>query len=243
MRLRLLPAGLLLVAAVTGCSTGASAPSGRLEPGARDAAVGGAVHALETLPVKDRSPKTGYDRTAQFGSAWSDTSSAPGAHNGCDSRNDILRRDLKAIAYKGTSACVIASGRLTDPYTAADIDFVRGPRSSQVQIDHIVALSDSWQTGAALLPQDRREALANDPLNLLAASGTANRQKSDGNASTWLPANKDFRCTYVARQIAVKRKYHLWVDPAEKKAMQRVLTTCPRQTLPTDVSDGVTLNP
>ncbi|MER0476968.1 HNH endonuclease family protein [Streptomyces sp. Edi2] len=242
MNRRLLPAGLVLAAAVTGCSvSGTHAATGLSRPGTNaPAARSNALRTLDALPVKARAPKAGYDRTAKFGSAWSDTTSAPGAHNGCDSRDDILRRDLKAVSYKGTSTCVVASGTLADPYTAATINFVRGPQSSSVQIDHLVALSDSWQTGAALLPQSRREALANDPLNLLAVSGPANQQKSDGNAAAWLPANNNFRCTYVARQIAVKKKYDLWVIPAEKGAMRQVLAACPRQTLPTDASVGLT---
>jgi hypothetical protein len=240
---RLLPGTALLLAAVTGCSAPAPGQGDLSKPDANApaAAAGAASTALQSLPVKSPSPKAGYDRTEKFGPAWSDATAAPGAHNFCDTRNDILRRDLTAVAYKGTSTCVIASGRLADPYTATTINFVRGPQSADVQIDHVVALSASWQTGAAQLPQDRREALANDPLNLLAASGPANQQKSDADAAGWLPANKSYRCTYVARQVAVKAKYRLWVTAPEKDAMNRVLAGCPGQPLPTDTSAGVTL--
>lgn len=110
-----------------------------------------------------------------------------------------------------------------------------------MQIDHAVALGASWRTGAAGLSQRQREALGNDPLNLLAASGPANASKSDGDAATWLPPRTGFRCPYVARQIAVKAKYHLWVTPPEKAAMHRVLAHCPDQPLPTDTSTGVAL--
>ena len=155
---------------------------------------------LETLPVKGRAPKTGYSRD-QFGAAWADVD-----HNGCDTRNDILNRDLTNKTYKaGTHNCVVTSGRLVDPYTAAVIDFVRGQSTSAaVQIDHVVALSDAWQKGAQQLIADRRKQLANDPYNLLAVDGPSNQRKSDGDAATWLPANKSFRCSYVARQIGVK---------------------------------------
>ncbi|KRE80268.1 deoxyribonuclease [Arthrobacter sp. Soil763] len=178
---------------------------------------------LSTLPVKGRAPKTGYSRD-QFGEAWADVD-----RNGCATRNDMLRRDLTAAVLKpGTRGCVVLSGTLSDPYTGSSIAFVRGAATSTaVQIDHVVALSDAWQKGAHRLAPARRVAFANDPLNLLAVDGPANMQKSDGDAATWLPPNRAFRCTYVARQIAVKAKYALWVTPAERDAMARVLGNCP----------------
>lgn len=182
-----------------------------------------ALTVLETLPVKGRAAKTGYDRT-QFGSGWLVT-------NGCDTRNIVLNRDLKDPVVD--DECKVVSGTLNDPYTGKTISFVRGAQTSQlVQIDHVVALSNAWQTGAQQLTPLIREQLANDPLNLLAVDGAANQQKSDGDTATWLPANKPFRCQYVARQIAVKAKYTLWLTPAEKDAMVRVLAACPSQSIP-----------
>ena len=181
-----------------------------------------ALETLETLEVKGRAPKTGYSRD-QFGQAWADID-----HNGCDTRNDILRRDLTSITVKpGTHGCIVLTGALDDPYTATTIDFTRGQdTSNEVQIDHVVALSDAWQTGAQDLSATDREQFANDPVNLLAVDGPANQQKSDGDAATWLPSNKDYRCTYVSKQIDVKAKYHLWVKQAEKDAMIQVLGDC-----------------
>ena len=180
-----------------------------------------ALRILNTLPVKGRAPKTGYSR-AQFGDAWSDID-----HNGCDTRNDILNRDLTAKQHKNPRGCVVISGILNDPYTGKIINFMRGKDTSeQVQIDHVVALSDAWQSGAQEISAQERLQLANDPENLLAVDGPANQQKSDSDAATWLPANASFRCSYVARQIRVKAKYHLWVKPAEKEAMINVLTPC-----------------
>ena len=180
-----------------------------------------ALRILNTLPVKGRAPKTGYSR-AQFGDAWSDID-----HNGCDTRNDILNRDLTAKQHKNSRGCVVISGILNDPYTGKVINFMRGKDTSeQVQIDHVVALSDAWQSGAQEISAQERLQLANDPENLLAVDGPANQQKSDSDAATWLPANASFRCPYVARQIRVKAKYHLWVKPAEKEAMINVLTPC-----------------
>jgi hypothetical protein len=183
---------------------------------------------LETLPVKGRAPKTGYARD-QFGQAWADVD-----RNGCDTRNDILKRDLTSIIYKaGTRNCVIASGTLVDRYSGETINFVRGNITSmEVQIDHVVALSNAWQTGAFKLTLEQRTALANDPLNLFAVKGSLNQQKSDGDAATWLPPLKSFRCTYVAQQIAVKAKYSLWVVPPEKAAMVAILAKCPGLKIP-----------
>jgi hypothetical protein len=189
-----------------------------------------ALQVLATLPVKGRAPKTGYSRE-QFGPAWSDVD-----HNGCDTRNDVLRRDLKTVALKpGTHDCVVLSGVLNDPYTAALIHFLRGKTTSTaVQIDHVVALSDAWQKGAQQLSPAQRLSLANDPLNLLAVDGPANQRKSDGDAATWLPPNKSYRCNYVARQISVKSSYRLWVTQAEHDAMARVLADCPDALAPTN---------
>lgn len=187
-----------------------------------------ALTVLAAIPVKGRAPKTGYNRD-QFGPAWKDVD-----RNGCDTRNDILSRDLTDVSYKpGTHNCVVLTGVLTDPYTATTISFQRGQdTSTAVQIDHVVALSDAWQKGAQNISEDQRTQLANDPYNLLAVDGPTNQKKSDGDAATWLPPNKDFRCEYVARQIGVKHKYGLWVTQAEADAMRRVLDTCPGQTVP-----------
>jgi hypothetical protein len=122
----------------------------------------------------------------------------------------------------------VLTGVLNEPYTATQINFVRGQdTSTAVQIDHVVALADAWQKGAQQLDESTRLAFANDPLNLLAVDGPANMQKGAGDAATWLPANRAFRCDYVARQISVKATYNLWVTKAEKDAMARVLADCP----------------
>jgi hypothetical protein len=190
---------------------------------------GSALAALTTLAVKGRAPKTDYDR-ALFGQAWADVD-----RNGCDTRNDVLRRDLGAYVLKaGTHGCVVLSGTLYDPYTGTTIGFVRGQVSSTaVQIDHVVALSDAWQKGAQVLSVETRRAFANDPLNLLAVDGPTNQRKGDGDAATWLPPNKPYRCSYAARQVAVKTRYRLWVTSAEREALARILATCPSQPLPT----------
>jgi len=163
--------------------------------------------------------------SSQFGDGWAKA-------GGCDTRNVILRRDL-ANAVLGDDNCKVQAGALSDPYTGQRIAFKRGANSSgAVQIDHVVALSNAWQTGAQQLSSEQRISLANDPLELLAVDGPANQQKGDGDAATWLPSNKPFRCQYIARQIAVKKKYSLWVTPPERTAMERILANCPEQRLP-----------
>lgn len=180
-----------------------------------------AVEVLEKLEAKGRAPKTGYER-AKFGEGWQVDDI------GCSVRNAILKRDLEQAEVD--ERCRVQKGLLQDPYTGRSIIFTRGQQTSDdVQIDHVVALSNAWQTGAQFLTPEQRILLSNDPLNLLAVDGIVNQQKSDADAATWLPPNKPYRCTYVARQIAVKYRYNLWVTPAEKEAMKQVLLQCPEQ--------------
>lgn len=184
-----------------------------------------AIVALDQLAVKGRAPKTGYERS-QFDDGWPRI-------GGCDVRNHILARDMSNVSMRSETDCTVMSGVLLDPYTANTINFMRGADTSDaVQIDHVVAMSDAWQKGAQELLPEEREAFANDFLNLLAVDGPTNQKKGDGDAATWLPPNKDYRCRYVARQIAVKQKYRLWVTEAERNVMQKVLDACPGQLLP-----------
>jgi hypothetical protein len=168
---------------------------------------GDAAAGLAQLPVKGRAPRTGYDRD-QFGPAWKDVD-----RNGCDQRNDVLARDLVDETFRaGTNNCIVLTGTLHDPYTGTTITFQCGQTTSDdVQIDHVIALSNAWQTGAQQLDAGTRELFGNDPLNLLATDGPTNQAKGDGDAATWLPPNRGAWCGYVARQVAVKTKYGLWV--------------------------------
>lgn len=182
-----------------------------------------AINALGKLVIKGRAPKTDYSRD-KFGPSWE-------VSGGCDTRNIILNRDLNEV--KINDRCEVISGILNDPYSGKVIPFSRGSdTSSAVQIDHVVALSDAWQKGAQQLTLTERMNLANDPLELLAVDGESNLQKSDGDAATWLPSNKSFRCQYVARQIAVKQRYRLWMTQAEHDAIVTILSKCPDQALP-----------
>ena len=193
---------------------------------------------LDRLSVKGRSSMTGYERV-HFGQPWLDAD-----RNGCDTRNDMLNAHLTHLIHKhGTRDCVVLSGDLADPYTSRSIHFVRGD-GFLVDIDHVVPLGNVWVTGGATWDIKKRAAIANDPLNLEPVDASTNRQKGDGDAATWLPPNKDFRCAYVARQVAVKDKYGLWVTPPEKKAIARLLARCPDEHVPADsgAPTSVTLN-
>jgi Protein of unknown function (DUF1524) len=189
---------------------------------------------LATLAVKGRAPKTGYSRE-QFGPAWADVD-----RNGCDTRDDILNRDLADKQWRpGTHGCVVVAGRLIDPYTGRVLVFAKADAEA-VQIDHVVSLSDAWQKGAAGWSFSRRRAFANDRLNLLAVDGPTNSQKGDGDTATWLPPRKSYRCRFVARQVAVKARWRLWVTQAEHDAMARVLSRCPDQSTPGSGGSAIT---
>ncbi len=180
-----------------------------------------AVEVLAELEVKGRAPKTGYTREEFYG-GWPTV-------EGCSLRQKIIRREFGETAVI-LDGCNVVAGEFDEPYTGAHMVFNnREEIGKGIQIDHVVALSDAWQKGAQYMSYEVRNAIATDPLNLLAVDGSANNQKSDGDAATWLPSNKKFRCQYVARQISVKYKYKLWVTEAEKEAMGRVLLNCPKE--------------
>jgi len=173
----------------------------------------------------------GWDRTSdfkryQFGKAWSDDVDVEFGHNGCNTRDDILRRDLQNLVVR-PGTCYAQSGTLVDPYSGVTIDFVRSPDTSKaIEIDHVVALADAWYKGARSWDPQRRLDFANDPRNLLAVSPKANFDKAFRDAASWLPINEAFRCDFVARQIEVKAAYGLWLAAKERKAMDAVLARC-----------------
>jgi hypothetical protein len=235
---------LLATSALAGCQVAydATPDSSGADAGASTgkdvkAPAGSALAALKKIPVKGRGPTTGYSRD-EFGTAWTDTD-----HNGCDQRNDVLRRDLTDETFKArTHNCIVLTGTLADPYTGKTIAF-RKQDASAVQIDHLVALQNAWVTGASKWTEGKRTALATDPLNLLAVDGPTNSAKGAGDAATWLPPVKSYRCRYVARQIAVKVKYGAWMTSGEHKAVEKVLSGCPDQKLPQANSVAVAAEP
>ena len=180
---------------------------------------------LSALQVK------GWDRTQdfqrwRFGKAWSDDVNVEFGHNGCNTRDDILRRDLANLVVR-PGTCYAQTGTLHDPYTGATIDFVRGPdTSNSIEIDHVVSLADAWYKGARSWDPQRRLDFANDPRNLLAVSPKANFDKAFRDAASWLPPNAAFRCDFVARQVNVKSAYGLWLSAKEEQVMAKVLARC-----------------
>ena len=185
---------------------------------------------LKELAIKGRAPKTGYARSA-FGDGWA-------LVEACDMRNIMLDRYLLDVK-KADDGCIVLSGVLQDSYTGEQISFIRGATTSNaIQIDHVVALSDAWQKGAQQLSYEQRVQFANDPLNLLPVDGAANQEKGDSDAASWLPPNKQFRCQYIARQIAVKHTYNLWTTEAEHATMRRILNGCGDQRVPVEVQNN-----
>ncbi|RDH74007.1 HNH endonuclease [Mycolicibacterium moriokaense] len=182
---------------------------------------------MAQIPARTR----GFDyHRAAFGDAWSDDTSAPGGHNGCDTRNDILERDLVDKTYTSISRCphAVATGTLHDPYSNAVVAFTRGNQTgASVQIDHIVPLALAWDLGARDWPAALRLRFANDPANLLAVEGQANQDKGDSEPALWMPPNVAFRCQYAMQFIAVLRGYGLPVDAPSASALRGAASTCP----------------
>lgn len=201
--------------------TSSAVPASKYDASRYDAA----RQQLKALQVRGWDRESDF-RRYQFGEAWSDDVNVEFGHNGCNTRDDILRRDLRNLVVRPFT-CFAQSGTLIDPYTGATIEFVRGPESSNsVEIDHVVALADAWYKGARAWDPQRRLDFANDPRNLLAVSPKANFDKAFRDAASWLPPNEAFRCDFVARQVDVKTAYGLWLSAKEKKAMTDVLARC-----------------
>lgn len=179
------------------------------------------VATLATLVDRDRDP-VGYQRAA-FGPAWVDAD-----RNGCDTRNDVLARDLTAVTFKaGTHDCVVATGVLErDPYTGQRVVFTRGARSADVQIDHVVSLADAWRSGANTWAPELRSAYANNPAVLLAVAGPVNESKSDKAADEWHPSAPGAACAYATRVVSIKAVWHLSVTAPERAALEADLRSC-----------------
>ena len=225
-------AGVVLLASCMAPPTSTS-PTPSAPISSAPVAQGTALAALASVPIKGRAPKTGYARS-EFGERWTDDNDETWGHNGCDTRDDILRRDLTTVVVR-TGGCKVASGTLRDPYAGVVVEFSRGPGTSAlIQIDHVVPLSNAWQTGAQQWTPRQRQDFANDPLELLATQGHVNEAKGDGDAATWLPPYKPFRCAYAARMVAIKLAWHLWMTQPEHDAVARILTGCVGIGLPSE---------
>jgi hypothetical protein len=225
---------LALVALTRRPDTHPAAPTPQPPAGPVPAAAASAARTLGALTVLPHRPHVGgYQRgcapgqACSFGPAWTDDTTAPGGHNGCDTRNDVLAAQLADIVHRTGSRCVIVAGELHDPYTGQTIRFTK-QHATAVQIDHLVPLALAWDLGAGHWTQARREAYANDEqLVLLAVSGPANEAKGDSGPGEWMPPNRTDWCTYADRYITVLAHYQLPVTTADKTALTYALTTCP----------------
>jgi Protein of unknown function (DUF1524) len=195
-------------------------PAGILDAVAARAAVG-------TLRVLPKGSLTGYERDCGagagcvFGPAWADVD-----HNGCDTRNDVLHRDLTGIQVRpGTHDCVVVAGTLADPYTGTTVAFTKA-EAGKVQIDHVVPLAAAWTQGAAGWTPAQREQFANDPGNLIATESGPNEAKGDDTADEWVPPSAAFGCAYARVIVTVKERYSLAVTQSELGALERLLGTC-----------------
>lgn len=198
-------------------------------PTDNSADVAAALQNVDYLFVNDIKNTRSYDREAQFGQAWTDKNEAPLGYNGCDTRNDILNRDLTGITHRDNKGCVVETGILeNDPYTGRTINYKRGKSTSWlVQIEHVVALKNAWDSGAHAWTQQERINFANDPEVLIAVDGPENQSKNDKTADKWMvPKNPAYRCTYAAKQVNIKAKYGLSVTTPEKLALKQVLSNC-----------------
>jgi hypothetical protein len=182
---------------------------------------------IVVLPMRVR----GHDyRRASFGESWTDDNDAPLGRNGCDTRDDILDRDLVEKTYVFIKRCpqAVATGTLHDPYTNATIAFLRGERTgASVQIDHIVPLALAWDLGARGWTDRLRVRFANDPANLIAVDGPANQDKGDKEPSLWMPPNNAFWCQYSVQFAEVLRGYALPIDEASADVLRHAASTCP----------------
>jgi hypothetical protein len=193
---------------------------------------GGALGRLRLVPERREVP--GFDRTCGagrgcvFGPAWSDDVDIALGHDGCDTRNDILRTQLREVRTKpGTGGCVVLSGELLEPYTGAVVSF-RHDRGGAVAIDHVYPLAAAWDLGAATWPAQRRRDFANDPRNLLATSRSVNAAKGDKTPGQWQPVTPEGRCIYAQRYVTVAAAYGLAVTRADRDTLQRLLGQCAR---------------
>lgn len=223
------PAAVFCVVVIAATLAVAARASVLTRPGARPVARWAATitpdaarAALARLPETDLAPEIAYDRIRDFGPAWADVD-----HNGCDTRNDVLRRDLTDVTFgPDAERCIVTTGTLVEPYLGRATSFARTDASA-LQIDHVVPLHAAWMLGAWRWPADRRVAFANDPRNLVAVDGPANRAKGDALADRWVPPDTAIHCVYAINTVAVHRAYRLAVTRSERHALRGLLRRCP----------------
>lgn len=182
------------------------------------AVVGGTTDALTELAKVKISPEytTGYDR--ELFPHWKDLDG-----DGCDTRKEVLIRDSRSTAVVGSS-CTVTSGTWYSPYDGAT-----WTNPSNIQIDHVVALNEAWQSGAYAWTTQQRTNYANDLTDsrtLLAVTDSVNQSKSAKDPTQWLPPLVEYRCTYLANWVSVKVRWSLSMDEAEHATVKSALAGC-----------------
>jgi hypothetical protein len=173
-----------------------------------------ALTALNTLKVADE-VRTGYKRE-QF-KHW------VGVGNGCDSRKAVIISEaiVKPIVDK---KCAITGGKWLSIYDNATVT-----EAGKLDVDHMVPLAESWDSGASAWDAKKREMYANDQTDLrhlIAVTGASNRSKSDRDPTDWLPTNKAYVCEYLTNWVSIKVRWSLSVDKKEKNAITTGLKPC-----------------
>ena len=144
--------------------------------------------------------------------------------DGCDTRDDVLIAESLTPVTIGKS-CWISGGSWVSAY-----DGLATKNPGDLQIDHMVPLKEAWDSGAAGWIADRREAYANDlgdERSLRAVSSSSNQSKSDHDPADWMPSMSSSQCTYATEWVAVKARWRLSVDAAERTSLQNILGSCP----------------
>ena len=173
---------------------------------------------LVTAP-EDRS---GYDR--DLFRHWIDADG-----DGCDTRREVLI-DEAVVAPTVGGGCSLTGGQWLSAYDGLILT-----DASQLQIDHVVALAEAWDSGASAWTPDRRMRFANDldvPWALIAVSGASNQSKSDHDPAEWLPPNPGDLCPFVSAWIAIKVRWQLSVDQLERDALTGLVGDCPGVQMP-----------
>ena len=230
MRRLLWPVAAAAIAVIVSTGVLAQQRAAATDPVAGPPPVVAGADVLSGVKTVAERVRGGDYRRGAFGDAWDDENTAPGGYNGCDTRDDILERDLDDKTHVATKRCpqAVATGTLRDPYTNATIAFTRGNQiGAAVQIDHLVPLAYAWDMGARDWSDALRKRFANDPANLLAVAGQANQDKGDLPPGQWMPPNTAFHCQYAVAFIAVIRGYDLAVEQNSADRLRAAAAGCP----------------
>lgn len=174
--------------------------------------------AISDLPTASE-VRTGYTRDAFR--HWTDADG-----DGCSTRNEVLIAEADDPVSVG-SGCSLSGGRWHSYY-----DRVSWTNDSDVDIDHMVPLAEAWDSGARSWKASTREAYANDlgdSRSLVGVTDDVNQAKGDQDVNEWLPTYD--KCRYLREFVAVKIRWRLKVDSAEKSAMSSLASGCTNSTI------------